>query len=103
MITQAATDLEKCLKLAETKVTVEDSPDARELVIKDEDLSAGRVGEVRFENVSFKYDESDRGNSGGLKNVSFTVPAGKMVAFVGASGKHNVLHYVVGFFSANYG
>ncbi len=39
-------------------------------------------GEVKFENVSFAYD-LDRPI---LKNVSFEVPAGKMVAIVGPSG-----------------
>ena len=39
-------------------------------------------GEVKFENVSFAYDP-DRPI---LKNVSFEVPAGKMVAIVGPSG-----------------
>ena len=39
-------------------------------------------GEIKFENVSFAY-EQDRPI---LKNVSFEVPAGKMVAIVGPSG-----------------
>jgi ATP-binding cassette subfamily B protein len=39
-------------------------------------------GEIKFENVSFAY-EPDRPI---LKNVSFEVPAGKMVAIVGPSG-----------------
>jgi ABC-type transport system involved in Fe-S cluster assembly fused permease/ATPase subunit len=39
-------------------------------------------GEIKFENVSFAYDP-DRPI---LKNVSFEVPAGKMVAIVGPSG-----------------
>jgi ATP-binding cassette subfamily B protein len=41
-----------------------------------------RKGEIKFENVSFAY-EPDRPI---LKNVSFEVPAGKMVAIVGPSG-----------------
>src|SRR4029078_8887724 len=39
-------------------------------------------GEIKFENVSFAY-EPDRPI---LKNVSFAVPAGEMVALLGASG-----------------
>lgn len=86
MITQAATDIEKCLGLWKTEVTVKDEPDAKELIMADEDIQAGKVGEVRFDNVSFCYQGNERGESGGLNNVSFTVPAGKMVAIVGASG-----------------
>jgi len=39
-------------------------------------------GEIKFENVAFAYDPERTI----LKNVSFTVPAGKMVAIVGPSG-----------------
>jgi len=41
------------------------------------------VGEVTFQNVSFKYDTRERN---ALTNVSFHVPRGKTVAFVGESG-----------------
>jgi ATP-binding cassette, subfamily B, heavy metal transporter len=41
-----------------------------------------RKGEIKFENVSFAYDPERPI----LKNVSFEVPAGKMVAIVGPSG-----------------
>jgi len=43
---------------------------------------AVRGGEIRFERVSFAYD-SDRPI---LRDVSFTVPAGRRVAIVGATG-----------------
>lgn len=51
-----------------------------------EDVNAGRVGRVEFRNVSFKYGTSTRGDSGGLKDISFVVEPGKVVALVGASG-----------------
>ncbi|KAL4503074.1 hypothetical protein ABPG72_014303 [Tetrahymena utriculariae] len=40
-------------------------------------------GEIQFKNVTFKYPQRDQTI---LKNVSFTIPAGKKVAFVGPSG-----------------
>ena len=43
---------------------------------------ASKKGEIKFENVSFAYDPERQI----LKNVSFEVPAGKMVAIVGPSG-----------------
>ena len=47
-----------------------------------------RKGEIKFENVSFAY-EPDRPI---LKNVSFEVPAGKMVAIVGPVGRGQIHH-----------
>jgi ATP-binding cassette subfamily B protein len=51
-----------------------DRPGAKELRVK--------KGAIKFENVSFAYDPERPI----LKNVSFDVPAGKMVAIVGPSG-----------------
>ncbi len=45
-------------------------------------LCASRMAEIEFKNVSFAYDPERPV----LNNVSFEVPAGKMVAIVGASG-----------------
>ncbi|MBY0462972.1 MAG: ABC transporter ATP-binding protein/permease [Alphaproteobacteria bacterium] len=39
-------------------------------------------GEIRFENVSFSYQE----NRSILKEISFTIPSGRTLAIVGASG-----------------
>lgn len=86
MLVQAATDLEKCIILLRTPITVQDQPDAKPLIMTNDDVVAGRVGEVRFDNVCFKYQGAERGSSGGLRNISFRIPPGKMLAFVGASG-----------------
>lgn len=86
MITQAATDLEKCINLLRTPVTVQDLSEAKPLDMQIDDVLAGRVGEVRFDDVSFRYQGSERGSSGGLRNITFRIAPGKMLAFVGASG-----------------
>lgn len=65
---------------------MKDEPDAEPLEMDEKDLAAERIGEVRFDNVSFKYHGKERGTSGGLRNISFRVAPGRMVAFVGASG-----------------
>jgi ATP-binding cassette subfamily B protein len=51
-----------------------DRPGAKPLVV--------RNGAIKFENVSFSYDPERQI----LKNISFEVPAGRMVAIVGPSG-----------------
>jgi ATP-binding cassette, subfamily B, bacterial HlyB/CyaB len=42
------------------------------------------VGEVRFENVTFRYTEDEERNT--LQNISFTVKPGQTIAIVGRSG-----------------
>ena len=73
-IKQGLVDLEAMFVLLEEKAEVEDKPGAVPLKVAS--------GNVRFENVSFSYDPERQI----LKNVSFEVPAGKMVAIVGPSG-----------------
>jgi len=73
-IKQGLVDLETMFSLLAEKPEVEDKPGARPLEI--------REGAVRFDHVSFSYDR-DREI---LHDVSFEVPAGKMVAIVGPSG-----------------
>lgn len=86
MLTQASTDLEKCVKLFKTEITVQDAEDAKPLCFKESDVLQGRAGDIRFEKVSFMYTGSERGSAGGLRNISFHVKPGNMVALVGASG-----------------
>jgi len=73
-IKQGLVDLETMFALIEVTPEVTDKPGAGPLKV---DHAA-----IRFENVSFSYDR-DRPI---LKNVSFEVPAGQMVAIVGPSG-----------------
>lgn len=73
-IRQGLVDIEVMFALMSQNPEVKDRPGAKELVV-------GK-GEIRFENVDFSYDPERKI----LKDVSFTVPAGKMVAIVGPSG-----------------
>lgn len=58
-------------------------------------------GEIEFENVSFSYESGEPV----LKNVSFTVPAGKTVALVGPSGagKSTIINLALRFFDPQQG
>jgi ATP-binding cassette subfamily B protein len=73
-IKQSLVDLEVMFELLQSEAEVVDRPGARPLAI------AG--GEIVFDHVDFGYDA----RRPILKDVSFTVPAGKTVAIVGPSG-----------------
>ncbi|MGI9381981.1 MAG: ABCB family ABC transporter ATP-binding protein/permease [Methyloligellaceae bacterium] len=73
-VKQGLVDLESMFALLQQPPEVVDRPDAAALAVTD--------GKIRFENVSFAYDPARPI----LKDVSFDVPAGRMVAIVGPSG-----------------
>ncbi len=70
----ALADMDRMLRLLETEPEIVDVEGAKDLFL--------REGRVRFDNVSFSYQE-DRQI---LKNISLEIPPGKKVAVVGASG-----------------
>ena len=73
-IKQGMTDVERMMDVLEKAPEVADRPGAPSLAVKG--------GMIRFENVAFRYDPEREI----LTNLSFEVPAGKMVAIVGPSG-----------------
>lgn len=73
-IRQSLVDMENMFGLLDIGREISDAPDAKPLIVSD--------GVVRFENVSFAYDQ----RRPILEGLSFEVPAGKKVAIVGASG-----------------
>ena len=73
-IKRSLTDMETMFEMLEEKAEIADAPGARAL--------APGGGEVVFEDVSFAYDP----RRPVLEGVSFTVPPGRKVAIVGASG-----------------
>ncbi len=77
----------------DTQPTIKDAPNATALTV--------RGGEVQFNNVTFYY----HAGSGGIENLSFTVPAGKTVALVGSSGsgKTTIMNLLLRFYEAQAG
>ena len=73
-IKQAVIDIEQMFTLLGRDPEIKDKPGAEPLAVKS--------GTIRFEDVRFAYER----NRPILKDVSFAVPAGKMVAIVGPSG-----------------
>ncbi|KAF8537079.1 P-loop containing nucleoside triphosphate hydrolase protein [Trichophaea hybrida] len=90
---QSLLDMETLFNLQKVNVAVKDSPNAKPLNFKG--------GEIKFENVTFGY-HPDRPI---LKNVSFTIPAGKKTAIVGPSGcgKSTILRLLFRFYDVQSG
>lgn len=86
-------DAERLLELFQTKATVIDRTDAKPLVLT--------KGEVEFNNVSFAYDN----RKPTLKEVNFSIPAGKSVALVGETGggKSTILKLIDRFYDVKSG
>ncbi|MBQ3546177.1 MAG: ABC transporter ATP-binding protein [Lachnospiraceae bacterium] len=66
------------------------------------DSDNGKVGEIEFRNVSFKYPDAD---DYVLENITFTAHKGETVAFIGATGcgKSTVINLVPRFYDATEG
>eukprot|EP01080_Neovahlkampfia_damariscottae_P001624 gene1624-12749_t len=92
-ITQAIADMENMFQLLNVHTEVKDKENAKELVIT--------KGEIKFENVSFSYDEKNQI----LKNVSFTIQPGMRVGICGTSGsgKSTILRLLFRFLNPDSG
>ena len=92
-IKQSLTDMEAMFHLLDINAEVSDAPEA-------EALPPG-PGEISFDHVTFAYDSRRTI----LNDVDFTVPAGKRVAIVGASGagKSTISRLLFRFYDVNQG
>ena len=93
MIGMAISSGERIFEILDATSEVSQDSDAHELT----ELS----GEVVFENVSFSYSHRDHA----IRDVSFTVKPGEVVAFLGAtgSGKSTVLNLIPRFYNPTAG
>jgi ATP-binding cassette subfamily B protein len=68
-------------------------------------IDASKLGLVEFENVSFRYDESEDEESSGLTNITFQIEPGEYVALVGPSGagKTTITSLIPRFFDVSSG
>ena len=84
---------ERVFRLMDTEPTIVDPPHPREL--------AHVRGEVRFDNVSFAYNEREWV----LRDVDFTISAGESVAIVGATGagKTSIISLISRFYDVQRG
>jgi subfamily B ATP-binding cassette protein MsbA len=90
---KAAVAYERIQELLQTKSEIRDAPRAKRLA---------RVrGEIQFDNVTFGY----RADTPVLKNVSFTIEPGQLVALIGPSGagKTTLISLIARFYDASAG
>jgi subfamily B ATP-binding cassette protein MsbA len=85
---------QRVFSILDIEPTIQDAPGAKPLVI--------RGGEIRFTGVRFAYDG---GGQPALAGIDLTVPAGKTVALVGASGtgKSTILNLIPRFYDVSAG
>lgn len=85
---------ERFIEVMETEPEVEDKEDA----IRLKDV----VGKVRFENVTFSYNDSGENV---IKDINYTIESGKTVALVGPSGggKTTLCHLIPRFYDTTDG
>jgi len=93
---QSLLDMDLMFRLKQIKSSV---PEIENAPIIDLDRKGG---EIRFENVTFGYNKDRKPI---LNNVSFTIPAGSRVAFVGpsGSGKSTILRLLQRFYDPQEG
>ncbi|MDD3096690.1 MAG: ABC transporter ATP-binding protein [Candidatus Cloacimonetes bacterium] len=96
---------ENVMQMQRSFVSLKRILELTELTTEDEtytgSLQPGFKHEIRFENVSFAYKDEDWI----LKDVSFTIPKGKKIALVGASGsgKTTTVSLLCGFYHVQKG
>ncbi len=92
-IKQGAVDMERLFGVLEIEPEVADAPDALPL--------RAAQGEVRFEHAGFTHE----GRTGGVEDISLTIPAGSFIGLVGPSGagKSTLLRLLFRFFDPQSG
>ncbi len=94
ILPRASVAANRIQEVLDTKLTIEDGIGAKS--------SPDKVGEIVFDNVSFKYPDAEECV---LKDISFTAKKGETVALIGATGcgKSTVINLIPRFYDATEG
>ena len=99
MISAAEASAGRILEVVDSKVEVQDKPQARPL---DPEQINGRIA---FENVTFDYDSDQNEHEAVLKNIDFVATPGETVAILGATGcgKSTLVNLIPRFYDVSEG
>lgn len=99
MISAAEASAGRILEVVDSKVKVQDKPQARPI---DPEQVNGRIA---FENVTFDYDSDQNEHEVVLKNIDFVARPGETVAILGAtgSGKSTLVNLIPRFYDVSEG
>jgi subfamily B ATP-binding cassette protein MsbA len=89
---------ERVFRLIDLEPRIVETPDARALMVS--------AGALRFEQVSFAYENEDPGaRTAALRDIDLVIPSGQTVALVGPSGagKSTVLNLIPRFYDPDSG
>lgn len=94
-VRQALLDMQSMFTLMNVDARIASAPNAPHLAVGSDNAS------IEFRNVNFEYEPGKPI----FKNMSFTIPAGKTIAFVGGSGsgKSSMVRLLFRFFEPNAG
>lgn len=103
-IMRATASIETVTKMFDREPTIVDMPKAIQASISELELAQGLKGTVEFDEVSFRYKTKGRRNQA-VRNVSFKVPAGKVLGVVGhsGSGKTTLVKLATRLFDVDFG
>ncbi|AFZ52703.1 ABC transporter ATP-binding protein [Cyanobacterium aponinum UTEX 3222] len=98
MFQSGFTAIERISELMNIPVEIQDRHDN---ISFDENADQGKVGEIRFENVSFAYKPDEYI----LKNLNFTINPGEKIAIVGptGAGKSSIIRLLCRLYEPNQG
>lgn len=91
---RASVSAKRILEVLETHINIVDGTKS--------DTKTGKIGEIEFKNVSFRYPDSAQNV---VENISFTAMKGQTIAFIGATGcgKSTVINLIPRFYDATEG
>ena len=96
MLPRAGVAADRIQEVLDTPLSIHDAP-----VVRDGELENAK-GELRFEDVSFRYDGADED---ALEHISFTAKPGETTAIIGSTGcgKSTLIHLIPRFYDVTQG
>ena len=96
MVPRAGVAADRIQEVLDTPISIQDAPSVRDGELAD------AKGELRFEDVSFRYEGADED---ALEHISFTAKPGETTAIIGSTGcgKSTLIHLIPRFYDVTQG